>query len=158
MVPSFLHVDFPSDPLDDHRVLYRRRVLQRIINDLLEGDDFPSPEATIGSNHEFGSGVVDSPRKRACTEPREDHGKYGADSGCREEGNLKFGYHRHVDSYRVASLHSELLKDAGKPVDFAIEVLICQDSCVTRLALPKYRGFIFSPGLHMPIYCVIASI
>jgi len=104
--------------------------VDRLVEQMLVRHRLAAAHAGVGRNNELRFGIVDARRQRAGGEAAEHHGVDGADARAGEDGEGRFGDHRHVDQHAVALLHAERLHDRrhahhlglqfGETVDFLL--------------------------------------
>ena len=59
MIASFLHIDCLSRPLDHDDVFHAGAMGDRMVNNILEGNDLAPAKAAISSDNQLGLGVFD---------------------------------------------------------------------------------------------------
>ena len=80
---------------------------QGIVGVIFQWYDSASPESSIGSNHYFGFGVVESVSKGFGAEPTEDNAMGGTDAGASQHGYGQLRHHRKVNGDPVTLFHSQ---------------------------------------------------
>ena len=152
------HVDGSSRAAHDHDALHARRLVEAVIDGLLEQNLFPAPPASVGRDDQLGLSVVVAVGDGVGTEAAEDDRVRRSDAGTGQHRDSQFGDHGHVERNSIARRDAQLLEDVRKLADLAVQVLISQDATVARLALPNDGRFVFSPRRQVPVEAVVRGV
>ena len=158
VVAIWNHVDWHAGPSDNDDSFDRRGLFQALVDRLLEQDFLTTSPATIGRDNQLGLGVVVTIGHRFGTESTEDDRMSRADSGTGEHRDRQFGNHWHVQSDSVASRHAQFLQDVGELADFAVQILIRENTGIAGLPFPDDGRFVLAPGGQMTIQAVVTGI
>ena len=158
VVPAFLDPKREVSTLDDDDVLDARRLLDRVVRVVLQGDDLPAAVSAVGGDKDFGLGVIDAVAQGLGAEAAEDDGVDCTDSRAGQHGDNRLGDHRQVDGHAVALFDPERLEGVGEQVDLAVQVAVSQHARVAWLAFPDDRRLVSLAGLDVTIHAVVAGV
>ena len=112
----------------------------------------------IRGNDQLGLGIVISICDGIGTETAKNDRMSGANASAGQHGNRQFRDHRHIKCHAIAGCHAQFLQNVGELADFAMKILVSQDSAVSRFTFPDNGRFVFSPSGQVPIQAVVAGI
>src|SRR5919109_3858856 len=141
-----LHVHLAAGPPVDDDVLDARRLLDGVIDGLLEGDFAAAAIAPVGGHDHLGLGVVNAVAQGFGAEAAEHDAVRGADAGASQHGDRQLRDHGHIDGDAIARAHTDLFEHIGELTHFAVQRLVGEDALIARLTLPDYGGFILAGG------------
>ncbi len=152
------HLDVVAGSPDDDDFFDGWRFFKTLVDGLFQRQFLASSPAGVGGDDEFGLSVVVAVGDGVGTEASEDDRMHRSDAGTGEHRDRQFGDHRHIECHSVAGFDSELLQHVGKPADFAVEVLVAQDSSVARFPFPDDRRLVLSPAVEMSVEAIVGDV
>jgi hypothetical protein len=148
------------DAAIDHQHLFRRELgdLAGFVEQVLVGHGLATAHAGIGGDDQLGLRVVDTRRQRAGGKAAEYHRVDGADAGACEDGEGRFGDHRHVDQYAVALADAQALHHRGHAHHFGLQLAEGVGLFDIRLGRNEDQRRRIRPLGGMPVDGVVAEI
>src|SRR5918992_2466605 len=106
---------------------YRRHTVDGAVSNRLHWHDLSPAVEAVASQNGRGFRVGQTGAERIGSITREQRKDEGADLNNSEESDSDLRHHRHVKSYNVAFLQTELPQGVGEAIDLAVKITIGQE-------------------------------
>ncbi len=109
------------------------RLRNSVIKQLFIRQDFTAPRSSIRRHNQRRSGIVNARRHAVRGKTAKDHRMDRANARTGQQGYLRFGNHRHIDQYAIATLHAQRQQHGGHNVDFIMQ--LAEGKCALFIGL-----------------------
>ncbi len=109
------------------------RLRNSVIKQLFIRQDFTAPRSGIRRHNQRRSGIVNARRHAVRGKTAKDHRMDRANARAGQQGYLRFGNHRHIDQYAIATLHAQRQQHGGHSVDFIMQ--LAEGKCALFIGL-----------------------
>jgi hypothetical protein len=132
--------------------------LDGMVDVLLERDDLATPIPTIGGHDDAGAAVGDAVLDALAAKPAEDHAVDGTDPRAGKHGDGSLGNVRKINEHPRSLLAAIALEDVGEDADFAMQLLVGQNTPVAGFAFPDDRRLVAARTGKMTIEAIFRDI
>ena len=158
VIAALLHNNFVARALHNEHFLDGRALRHRSIGAGLGGNGLAAAIVAIGGYEHCRITILDSVTQSLGAESAEHDAVDRADPGAGKHRDRQLGDHRQVYADTIALLYAMLLEYVGEFADIGIELLICKDPGLARLAFKYDSGLVLAPGIQVAVDAVVGHI
>ena len=157
-VAILLNVDIEVGAAENDDTLDRGVAFDRVVDVLLESDDLAAPVAAVRRDNDAGAAVRDAVLDAFAAEPAKDHAMNSTDARACEHRDGRLRNVRKVNEDTRPFLAAVALEDVCKDADFAVKLLVGEDTPVAGFPFPNDGSLVAARPGEMAVEAIFRDI